>query len=87
MQALVKTRSFDQKLLPGKRVLLQNAKHQFQMACMADQFNHGFVCVACAGAKNDADGLFFVVQTMLLQLQGSILEVANRVRTNKYGRE
>ncbi len=72
---LVKMRSFDEKVVPGKRILLQNAQG-FQLACMADQFGHGFVVIACASAENDADGLFFVVQTLLLQLQGPVLEAA-----------
>jgi len=80
VNALVQKRSFDEKVLPGKRILLQNATHGFQLACMADQFNHGFVCLACAAAENDADGLFFVVQTLLLQLHGSILHAAQIVQ-------
>jgi hypothetical protein len=80
VQSLVSSKSFDEKVTPGKRILLQNAAHGFQLACMADQFNYGFVCLACAASANDADGLFFVVQTLLLQLQGPVLEVARVVQ-------
>ena len=80
VSALVQKRSFDEKVTPGKRIMLQNTTHGFQLACMADQFNHGFVGVACASLANDPDGLFFVVQTLLLQLNGSVLEVAKLVQ-------
>lgn len=80
VNALVHKRSFDEKVKPGKRIMLQSAANGFQLACMADQFNHGYVGVACASLANDPDGLFFVVQTLLLQLNGSVLEVARLVQ-------